>query len=547
MHDKRILCLWFPSWSLQRVLVERSALRGQAVVLYANQPRRGQRVVCCSAAADDMGIRVGMSLAEASTLQQQRSLSQKQQTSPSAGAVDSLHFEEQDVGADLQQMEQLAGISQRYSPVVGLEAAAQPSCLLMDVTRSAPRLGGEVTLVQAIAADFEQLGYVVRIGVAETVGAAWAVSHYAELQPLHARGRCVGQACCIPAGLVSQGLAELPLEALRLDQRTLETLHALGIIRVSQLLQLPRAGLAARFDPRLLLRVDQALGITPEPIEVFQAPLPLEVAHHFEHPTRHLAVLEKAVWELLTQLSARLEQRQQGALQLECHFCLADVGPAEVMHVGLYQPTPVARQLFELVQLQLQHRRFRGAIRTLVIRVISAAAMLQQQPGLLPDSSQAIPAQLRNLIERMSSRLGIGALFFPQLHADPLPEHAFRYLPLTSSTASSKLRLKRPAQQVAESAAPDGSAGLRPLRLFDPARQIDVVADRDRDLPRSFRYEGITHRIAQCWGPERIETGWWRGSTVRRDYFRVEDEAGGRFWIFCELQQQDWFLHGMFT
>ena len=64
--------------------------------------------------------------------------------------------------------------------------------------------------------------------------------------------------------------------------------------------------------------------------------------------------------------------------------------------------------------------------------------------------------------------------------------------------------------------------------------------------PISFEYCGTTYRIAHCWGPERIETGWWKGSTIRRDYFRVEDQHGRRFWIFRDLRNGDWFLHGVF-
>lgn len=545
--NKRMLCLWLPGWPLQRVVVERSIPRGQPLVLYAQQARRGQRVVCCSSAAYDMGIRTGMSLAEASALHSQRTDACAQGSKSPASAWVSLRIEEQDLGADMRSMEQLAATSQRYSPVVGLEAAAQPACLWMDVSGSALRLGGEVKLMQTIATDFHQLGYMVRIAIAETIGGAWAVSHYGELEPLYVHEQCLGHMCRVPPGLIAEVLAELPVEALRLDPRTLSTLHALGIMQIGQLLKLPREGLAARFDPLLLLRVDQAMGLTPEPIEVFQAPASLEAIHHFEHPTWHLSAVEKVVWELLEQLAARLDQRRQGALQLECQFSMMDIAAAEVIHVGLYQPTHVTQQLFELVQMQLQYRRFPGLIRTIAIRVIAAAGMLQQQPGLLPGSYQAVPAQLRHLIERMSSRLGVGSIVLSSLSSEPLPEHAFRYLPLTASTASSKLRIKRGSRQVAESTGQDGVAGLRPLRLFDPAQRLDVISGTDREVPDAFRYEGSRHRIAQWWGPERIETGWWRGSIARRDYFRVEDDSGGRFWIFRELHHKKWFLQGIFA
>jgi protein ImuB len=80
----------------------------------------------------------------------------------------------------------------------------------------------------------------------------------------------------------------------------------------------------------------------------------------------------------------------------------------------------------------------------------------------------------------------------------------------------------------------------RPLRL-------PVMSIAPEGPPVRFRLAGRDHRIARVWGPERIETGWWRGRCVRRDYYQVETGGGERFWLFRELGSGAWFLHGDFA
>jgi protein ImuB len=88
---------------------------------------------------------------------------------------------------------------------------------------------------------------------------------------------------------------------------------------------------------------------------------------------------------------------------------------------------------------------------------------------------------------------------------------------------------------------------MRPLWVFDPPQLIDVVALAIAGPPAMFHYQRRRYRVTGSCGPERIETGWWRGPSSRRDYYRVETESGQRFWLFRDLQDQRWFLHGEFA
>jgi protein ImuB len=132
----------------------------------------------------------------------------------------------------------------------------------------------------------------------------------------------------------------------------------------------------------------------------------------------------------------------------------------------------------------------------------------------------------------LSNRLGKERVVRPELFPDVLPEYALRWQPLL------------------ESATPGGppAAGtkMRPLHLFAQPQLVTVVAVVPGGPPRRFDHQGRSHGIRQAWGPERLSAGWWRGGQVQRDYYRVETDAGQRFWLFRRIREGDWYLHGEF-
>ena len=146
------------------------------------------------------------------------------------------------------------------------------------------------------------------------------------------------------------------------------------------------------------------------------------------------------------------------------------------------------------------------------------------------------PRQLAALIDRLSSRLGPDAVLRPELAADPLPERSVRYRRLVQGD-----KKRSPVR---------GGAPLpwqRSLTLLTPPQPLTVVAVVPDGPPIAFQRQGKQLRIARHFGPERIETGWWRGRSVRRDYYRVETEDGERLWLFRRLEDNRWFLHGVFS
>jgi protein ImuB len=167
---------------------------------------------------------------------------------------------------------------------------------------------------------------------------------------------------------------------------------------------------------------------------------------------------------------------------------------------------------------------------------------------------------LATLVDRLSNRLGAHAVVRPWLLAGAQPEFACQYQPVASLKTRRKKRPSKPGPFTlgaapASKARQDEAADLtlskprpgdRPLLLEPRPQPLAVISVAPNGPPVQFRLAGAEHRIEQIWGPERIETGWWRGRCVRRDYYQVETAAGDRYWLFRELNSGQWFLHARF-
>ena len=190
--------------------------------------------------------------------------------------------------------------------------------------------------------------------------------------------------------------------------------------------------------------------------------------------------------------------------------------------------------------MQLEQLTLPGPVHHVSIRAITTASLEDRQYQLLDDSARDVPCQVARLVNRLSSRLGRDGVLGVRRQSDAQVEFAYRYVPLTGQ--STKTRRGSTTAKQHKSNAP----GQRPLQLYVPPWPVDAVAVVPQGPPISFLYQGQQHRVAQHWGPERIETGWWRGRSVRRDYYRVEDQRGSRFWLFRRLSDGKWFLQGTF-
>lgn len=497
-------------------------------MLHTRDPRRGQCVAACSGAAQRRGVRLGMPLSEATALMPIDS---------SRGAV--LPHDPQ---ADREALCRLAEHCERFSPLVGLEQRDEPECLLLDVTRLGPLFGGERSLAEAVAADFQRRGYRSQIGLADTLGGAWGLARCQIAESEHTL--CVEESpsANLPSAICN--LASLPVAALRLDEPTLSLLRRLGIERIDELLRLPRSSLSARFPAgpsgrcRLLERLDQFTGEADELIVPHRPPPEYEAEWLLEHPTERRDALDVILAQLVERVAETLHARGRGALRLECRIDCAGGAPL-LLQVGLYRPAAEARHLLQLVGMQVERMALPGAVGRVGVRVTLTAPLAQQQGELFADAGRNAPRQLAMLVDRLSSRLGRQAVLRPRLEAEAQPERACRYQPLTG--AARKRRRGAPA------APRQFAAAERPLNLISPPQQIEVLAVAPDGPPVRFTWRRHTFAVQRHWGPERIETGWWRGRSVQRDYYRVETARGQRYWLFRRLDNSRWFLHGVFA
>jgi protein ImuB len=244
--------------------------------------------------------------------------------------------------------------------------------------------------------------------------------------------------------------------------------------------------------------------------------------------------------------------------------------------VSLYQPSANPQHLLALAKMQLGSLRLPDAVEEIRVAATVTAPREQRQRELFASSLRENPSQLASLIERLSTRLGRVQLVRGKLQAEAEIELACQYVPLTGEvvgwdsvptvrapvgTESQPTFGRKRRKSRSRTAFPghrphrDGlerpsyklpGPMLRPLRLFDPPRPIEVIGIALDGPPALLHYQRQQYRIACCFGPERIETGWWRGDSSRRDYYRVETDTGHRLWLFRRLQDKKWFVHGEF-
>ena len=330
---KRILCLWFPHWPIQRLLVARPELEQRGIVLSARDPRRGEYVVACCPKAQASGIRPGMLRAEASTLLQRAEVDKPRRatadrTASTADMRRAVYFQLHDPQADRQALESLAQSCEMFSPLVGLDQPQHAEGLWLEVAGVAPRWGGEDKLAAQVMERVWQQGYRGRMALADTLGAAWGLVRYGRMTAPHGEKNeeTNGEHSVllrVPAGQTPQALRSLPIQALRLSDPTLQLLQRLGIERIEQLLALPRAGLAARLGNEVLQRWDQASGALEE-ILVPHRPAPRFQAHWaLESPSCERSTIEQVVQHLCHHVAQQLAFRSRGAMQIRCRLLTA--------------------------------------------------------------------------------------------------------------------------------------------------------------------------------------------------------------------------------
>lgn len=508
---RRVMCVWCPLWPVQRRLSEQPELSSRPLILFA-EGRRGLIVTACSPEALRLDIRVGMPLGEARSLLPTTASRRSRQPIPKPD------FQRADPVADRTRLQALAIHCQRYSPLVGLEDDPAPESLWLDISGSEMLFGGEQGLAEALITDLAQQGIQVRIAIADTWGAAWAVSHYAD--PV---------VSLVLSDEQTNALAPLPVVALRVSDAVIECLRGLDVTAIGRLMSLPRASLPSRFGKELGRRLDQATGLAPELLTAERLIEPIVVDWLFEDPVTDRQTLDHVCEVLLERLLVTLEARRAGLRELTCRWLGT---AAEPISLRLLRPTTERQHLLDLLRLQCERVVFTAGVKGVRMEVVELGLPPIRQATLFEDDvGEKHQRALAELVDRLSSRLGRDAVLRASLQPDPLPEFSCATLPWLEQRSSAVETVTIPSR-----------LRCRPLRLLRLPQPLTI----DRFSPDGWPTQVDRTPVVRVSGPERIESGWWRGVDAKRDYYRLTLATGAALWAFCDLKSGRWFLHGLF-
>lgn len=470
----------------------------------------GRRIVAaCSAEARAAGLCPGMPLAQARVL------------------VAGLVVTEADPVADAALLRRIAHHAAcRWTPLVAIDGA---DGLLLDITASAHLFGGEAGLVRRARVLARRAGLALRIAVAGSVGAAHALAR-------HARDTVT----IVASGTDRDAVAALPPAALRLDPATIEALARLGFDRIDRLCAAPRATLIRRFGALLDRRLEEMAGRRAEPIAPMLPPRPIRARRSLLEPIRTADAIAIVIEDLAADLCERLRRRMLGAQQLE--LACARVDDAEqTVTVGLARPSRMATHLADLLIRRIETIDPGFGIETMMLTARTVQALPPEQVEAVRHLRDGGEPDLAVLVDRLANRFGGHVLH--------------RAAPAESDA---------PGRMVARLAPLAGPAGAtwradwpRPVRLLRRPQRLELyVAELPDSAPRAFSWRGTRYKVTGADGPERIHGEWWRGGAPlrSRDYFQVEVEGGGRYWLFRlgdgrdpETGPGDWFVHGAFA
>jgi protein ImuB len=323
--------------------------------------------------------------------------------------------------------------------------------------------------------------------------------------------------------------------------------HALkraGLKTIGEVAARSRHELAARFGGAFVMLLWRTLGKQGGPISP-RTPVPdLMAERRFADPVTTEEAIAETLFSLSQTLASVLENRGQGARMLQASFFRAD-GQMRRLSIETGQATRdpmIFKRLFREKLAALADPLDPGFGFDLI--QLSAHCALELTAKNVGLDENAVEGEVAFLVDRLAARFGAHRVMRFEMQDTHIPEAE---------------TIAVPAQYKEKSGCPwppgGNAAPRRPLRLFAKAEPIEVVSEVPDGPPLKFRWRQALHNVAQAEGPERIAMEWWRHPELKptRDYFRVEDEAGRRFWLYRdgiyarELAHPRWYVHGLFA
>ena len=511
---RRFVSIWFRHLRTDWFTHRQPQLRTRPFVL--RTPSHGRMVITATnAVAESKGISCGMVLADARAVH------------PELEVLD----DKPDLTDKL--LRRLGEWCIRFTPIV---AADPPDGLLMDASGCSHLWGGEEAYLSEIVKKLNTLGYDVRVAMADTIGVAWGVARFGKGSLL------------IKAGAHIEVLMNLPPEALRLEEETVERLHKLGLHQVRQFIGMPRPSLRRRFGRHFMVRLDMAVGQEMEALEPLQPVEPYQERLPCLEPIVTATGIEIALRQLLESLCLRLHQEQKG-LRTAVFKCYRVDGKVEQIEIGTSRSSHSVSHLFKLFEIKLSTIEPAMGIELFVLEAPKVEDHSPLQEKIWEGAGGLEDIRLSELLDRLATRLATRLETKVSMQAISRYLPAEHYWPERSYKLAASLQ-EKPALSTGQASAwrPDK---LRPLQLLRRPEPIEVTAPIPDYPPMLFRHKGKIHQVVKADGPERIEQEWWLQQGQHRDYYRVEDEEGHRYWLFRLGHYDDktyqWFLHGVFA
>lgn len=551
MPKRRILSIWFPYLAAERFM-RLEQMPPDLPLVVVQEQKNLQAISSLNAAAMRAGLRLGQPIRDAHAM--------------CADLLTRPH----NAAAEAQFLTVLRRWAGKFSPWVAEEA---PSGLVIDLSGCAHLFGGEAALLHVIEQDCADMGLSARTGIADTLGAAWALARYAgQSAGSNRSGDAIDQearatrsragkrrhwtkggtaplvdlpaattAHIAEAGQMYSALGPLPVAALRLEPDSVTHLNRLGLRRIRDLLGQPRAALARRFGKGLVLRLDQAMGSAPEPISPARPSTCFAVRLTFPDPIGLKDDIMAGIDRMLPRLCAQLEAKAHGlrSLKLEAHRTDQH---AEIIHLSLARPCHDASRIRPLIDMKLDSIDAGFGIDMLRLEATQTEPLHQRTKVGHLGAGQAVRERLVNagaledLIGKLGARIGLEAITRRHPAQSHIPEKTANVLAAAWS---------HPARNWPSSIA------RRPLTLWPP-EPVHIPAIPE--LPSLFRWRGRTWQLAEAYGPERVAPEWWLDDpnwrTGVRDYWQVRTKDGDQLWLYFgygAALSAGWFCQGRFA
>jgi protein ImuB len=558
--ERLIIYVWFP-WLATERLRQTGESDGQQTLVLTSRYQGADYVDALCRRGHRRGLQIGMRLADARAL------------CPDLVSRDSAP------AADARDLHHLALWARRYSPLTAPDQGAVNSGtgksgtgksgigamtasaiardgngIWLDVAGATHLHGGVRPLLADMLWRLRRAGLRARLGVASSCGAAWGLARYGRVQ-----SRLPSPDRKTTTRVTAALLTPLPLAALRLDRRTVAAMATAGLRHIGDILGMPRAPLANRFGSQLIERLDAALGHINESFAPIALQRPLLAVLNFAEPVAAPDDIKATIHRLAEDIAEILHQNGLATRRLRLGWQRVD-GTVQVHDTHLSRPGRDASAF---------HRLLADAGEAINPEFGLESAWMEAH-GCSPqsplcrrfDEGLTTAESYASLVDRLVARLGYGTVLRLRPRACWQPEAA-QYMALpdmeavpASGTTTATATTTDPDDMFTADGWPAqlATAAPRPIRLLSHPQPVAVTALLPDHPPALFVWRKKTHRISRASGPERIAPEWWTApsGTRTRDYFRLQDETGARFWVYREgLPERgediNWFLHGFFA